>query len=60
MIDDEAVRAELVKYLAGVPKTEGPFPRPDRPLGLANLKLVAFVQNDATREVLHAVQADLR
>lgn len=59
-IDPGAVRAEIVKYLAGVPKTDGPFPRPDRPLGLTNLKLVAFVQNDATREVLHAVQADLR
>ncbi|MDB5307500.1 MAG: hypothetical protein JWO38_1702 [Gemmataceae bacterium] len=58
-IDPDEVRETIAKYLDGVPKTEGPFPRPDRPLALANLKLIAFIQNDATRDVLHAVQVDL-
>jgi hypothetical protein len=59
-IDPDAARAEIMKYLDTVPKAEGPVPRPDRPLTLANLKLVAFVQNDATRDVLTAVQVDLK
>lgn len=58
-IDPESVRAELVKYLDGFAKQEGPFPRPDRPMALKDLKLIAFVQNDATREILHAVQVDV-
>jgi thiol-disulfide isomerase/thioredoxin len=58
--DPEEVRKELTKYLEEFEKTDdGPFPRPDRPLALRNLKLVAFVQNDATREVLTAVQVDV-
>jgi hypothetical protein len=57
--DPEEVRGELTKYLDTFAKDEAPFPRPDRPLGLKNLKLIAFVQNDATREVLHAVQVDV-
>ena len=57
--DPDAVRADLTKYLDDFAKEEGPFPRPDRPLALKNLKLIAFVQNDATREILHAVQVDV-
>jgi thiol-disulfide isomerase/thioredoxin len=57
--DPDAIRAELVKYLDAFAKQEGPFPRPDRPMALKNLKLIAFVQNDATREILHAVQVDV-
>jgi hypothetical protein len=49
----------LTKYLDGFAKTEGPFPRPDRPLAMKNLKLIAFVQNDATREILNAAQVDV-
>jgi thiol-disulfide isomerase/thioredoxin len=57
--DPDELRKELNKYLDDFAKTEGEFPRPDRPLALKNLKLVAFVQNDATREVLNAVQVDV-
>ena len=57
--DPETVKVDLTKYLDNFAKEEGPFPRPDRPLALKNLKLIAFVQNDATREVLHAVQVDV-
>jgi hypothetical protein len=57
--DPDAVRADLTKYLDAFAKSESPFPRPDRPLALKNLKLIAFVQNDATREILHAAQVDV-
>jgi hypothetical protein len=57
--DPAALRKELAQSLAEFEKTEQPFPRPDKPLNLKNLKLVAFVQNDATREVLDAVQVDV-
>ena len=49
----------LSRWVAGFAERQGEFPRPDRPLALKNLKLVAFVQNDETREVLTAVQIDL-
>jgi thiol-disulfide isomerase/thioredoxin len=57
--DPDAVRAELAKYLDKFAAEESPFPRPDRPLALRNLKLIAFVQNDASREILHAVQVEV-
>lgn len=58
-IDPETLRAELTKYLDNFAAKERRFPRTDRPLALNNLKLVALVQNDATKEILHAVQVDL-
>jgi len=58
-IDPDALKSELTKYLDEYAKKESPFPRADRPMALRNLKLVALVQNDATKEILHAVQVDL-
>ncbi len=60
-VDPEALKTTLTKYLDDFAKSpmEEPFPRPDRPLALRNLKLVALVQNDTTKEILHAVQVDL-
>ena len=58
-VNPEELREALAKYLDKVAQHDGPFRRPERPLGLNNLKAVAFVQNDQTREILHAVQADL-
>jgi len=57
--DPEEIRKELTKYLDDFARKEEPFPRADRPLALKNLKLIAFVQDDATREVLHAVQVSV-
>jgi len=59
-IDKAEVRSKLDKFLDDFVKTEGEFPKPDRPLALENLKLVALVQNDATGEVLQAVQVDIK
>lgn len=57
--DPEELRKELTKYLNDFAKNEEPFPRPDRPLALKNLKLIAFIQNDTSREILTAVQVDV-
>jgi hypothetical protein len=54
------LRSRLNKYLDEYEKNEGPFPRSDRPLALAHLQLVAFIQNDATGEVLQAVQVEVK
>ena len=50
----EELKTALTKYL-----DDYEFARPELPLALKNLKLVAFVQNDATREILQAVQVDV-
>jgi hypothetical protein len=57
-VDVEEVRQKLKNYLDKMAK-EVPFPSKDRPLDLKNLRVVAFVQNDATQEVLQAVQAEV-
>lgn len=57
-IDPAAARDKLAKFLDEFAK-ETEFPRPDRPLDFKRLKVVAFVQNDATGEVLQAAQVDL-
>jgi hypothetical protein len=57
-VDLEELRGNLKKYLDEFGK-ETPFPNAQRPLDLKNLRLVAFVQNDKTREVLQAVQVDV-
>jgi hypothetical protein len=57
-VNTDDLRKELTKYLVEFTK-EAEFPRSERPLALKNLKLIAFVQDDATGEVLNAVQIDL-
>src|SRR5262249_35074166 len=51
-IDISDLRTKLGNYLDNFAKNEGPFPDAQRPMRLANLHVVAFVQNDDTREVL--------
>lgn len=48
------VRKQQLEYLSGQS-----FPEDDRPLELQHLKAVAFIQNDATKQVLQAAQADV-
>jgi hypothetical protein len=57
-VDLDDVRKKLKKYLTEYEKAV-PFPKEDKPLDLKKLRVVAFVQNDATREVLQAAQVDL-
>ena len=55
----DEVKGKIAKYLDEYAKDQGPFPRADRPLNLEKLKLVAFIQDDATGEVLNAAQIEL-
>jgi hypothetical protein len=55
-LDD--VRKNVTKYLDDTAK-EIPFPNGIPALELKNLKVVAFVQNDRTKEILQAVQVDV-
>ncbi len=57
-VNPDDLRTELTKYLTDF-ATKAEFAKPARPLDLKNLKVVAFVQNDATGEVLNAAQVDL-
>jgi hypothetical protein len=57
-IDLGKLRKELKGYLDEAAR-EAPFPDKKRPMELSKLRIVAFVQNDETREVLQAVQAEV-
>ncbi len=54
-VDLAKLRRELATYLETYAKKKR-FPNPARPLALNNLRVVAFVQDDATKEVLQAVE----
>lgn len=49
----------LDEMVAEIQKQGGEFSFPARPMDLKNLKVVAFVQNDETKEVLQAFQVDV-
>jgi hypothetical protein len=53
------LKTSLVKYLDDFVEKNGPFPKPQRPLALKHLKVIALVQDDKTGEILQAVQAEL-
>ena len=57
-VDLAKVRASLSKYLDEA-AVKRPFPKPDRPMALKNLKVIAFVQDDESGEILQAAIADL-
>src|SRR5439155_104828 len=59
-VDLAELRKKLTSYLDKYVEKEGPFPSKDRPLELKKLKVVAFVQNDDSIEVLQAVQAEVK
>jgi hypothetical protein len=54
-VDLKKLREELNTYLDTYGKRK-PFPTTERPMDLTRLRVVAFVQNDDTREVLQAVE----
>jgi hypothetical protein len=54
-VDLKELRAKLTKYLDDYAKEED-FPSKDRPLALKDLRVVAFVQNDQTKEVIEAAE----
>ena len=61
-VDLDQLRKDLSTYLTEFEKKDpdNKFPNPQRPLDLKNLRVVAFLQNDATNEVLQAVEVELQ
>jgi hypothetical protein len=59
-VDLEDLRKTLKKYLDDYAEKEDAFPNKERPMEMKNLRLVAFVQNDQTREVYQAVQVEVK
>jgi hypothetical protein len=58
-LDD--LRLKINDYLDDYDKkTRDEFPKPDRPLVLKNLRVVAFVQDDDSNDVLQAVQVEVK
>ena len=57
-VDLGELRKSLNQYLDEAAK-EDPFPNKDRPLELKKLRVVAFIQNNANKEVLQAVQTEV-
>jgi len=57
-VDVAELRKTLTAYLDKTSEKR-PFPTPDRPLEMKKVRVVAFVQNDRTHEVLQAVQAEV-
>lgn len=53
------LRKKLNSYLEDYDKAHS-FPNSRRPLDLKNLRLVAFIQDDQTKEVLQAAQVDVK
>ena len=58
-VELDTVRKNIKTYLDRVNENK-PFPNKDRPLDLKKLRVVAFVQNDETGEILNAVQVDVK
>lgn len=59
VVDLDELRKGLTKYLDNAAKEE-PFLDSQRPMRLRDLSVVAFIQNDATQEVLQAVQVAIK
>ncbi|MCS6863661.1 MAG: hypothetical protein RMJ56_01530 [Gemmataceae bacterium] len=58
-VDLNDVRKNLMQYLDDYAANVRPFPKPDRPLEMKALQVIALVQNDATQEILQAVQVNV-
>jgi hypothetical protein len=54
VVDLDVLRKSLTGYLDDYNANWRAFPNSERPLDLANLRLIALVQDDATHEILQA------
>jgi hypothetical protein len=57
-LDLKELTQRIQTYLDDYAK-QRPFPSADRPLDLKNLRVIAIVQNDKTKEILQGVQVDV-
>ncbi len=58
-VDLAGVRKNLTKYLDDFAENTRPFPKPDRPMDMKSLKVIVFVQNDDTKEIVQAAQLEV-
>ena len=58
-IDVGELRGTLNKYLTEFEAGGRSFANPARPLDMVNLRVIAFVQDDMTHEILQAVQVEV-
>jgi len=58
-VDLNDLRQGLNRYLDAFVRERGPFPKPQRPMEFARFRVVAFLQDDKTFEVLQAAQVDV-
>lgn len=58
-VDLGEVRKSLTKYLDDYAANTRPFPKPDRPMAMKDLRVIALVQNDKTGEILQAAQFEV-
>jgi hypothetical protein len=61
-VDLDQLRKDLGTYLTEFEKKDpdNKFPNPQRPLDLKNLRVVAFLQNDTSHEILQAVMVEVQ
>ena len=61
-VDLAEVRKGLTKYLDEyvAENPNRPFARPDRPLDMKDVRVIALVQNDKTGEIVQALQLDVQ
>jgi len=60
VVDLAELETKLTNYLDDFVKKEAPFPDAQRPMRLRDLRVVAFVQNDDTSEVLQALEVPVK
>lgn len=58
-VDLAEIRKNLSKYLDDYAANTRPFAKPDRPMEMKDLRVIALVQNDKTKEIVQAVQFDV-
>jgi RNA polymerase sigma factor (sigma-70 family) len=58
-VDLDVLRKSLEGYLEDYNSNRRPFPNADRPLDLSDLRLIALVQDDATREIIQAAEVEI-
>ena len=58
-LDVAELRKKLIGYLDNYAATQRPFAQVSRPLDLEHLRVIAFVQDDTTHEILQATQVNV-
>jgi hypothetical protein len=58
-VDLGDLRKKLIAYLDNYARTTRPFQQVARPLDLQHLRVIAFLQDDKTHEILHATQVEV-